>query len=128
MRDWVPLVVAICALLAGGYGAQASMRATKVNQEANQIKWLQEARTESAAAKKDADAATDAAASARRELNQTKIETAEVRDLVEELTRWILRVVDWSHDTTVDGPELRRLINGGPPSLREKTRPAKELP
>lgn len=128
MRDWVPLAVACCALIGAVYGAVASGRATKVNQEANQIKWLQDARVESAAAKREADAATDVAASARRELNQTRRETAEVRDLVEELTRWILRVVDWSHDTTVDGPELRRLINGGPPSLREKARPAKELP
>jgi hypothetical protein len=133
MRDYLPLAVAVCALIAGVYGARASTRATRVNQEANQIKWIQEARQDSIAAKKDAAEATDAAADIKRELAQNKRETIELRDLTEELTRWILRVVNWAHDETMDGPELKRLINGGPPSLRsngsrQAPPPSREIP
>lgn len=119
MRDWIPFFVAGIGALAGFYGAWASSRATKVNQEANQIKWLQDARREAAEA-------TEEAAEAKRDLKQTRRETVELRDLVEELTRWTLRVVNWAHDDTVDGQELRRLINGGPPSLRDNG--ARQMP
>jgi transposase-like protein len=119
MRDWIPFLVAGLGAAAGFYGAWASSRATRVNQEANQIKWLQEARTDSISAKREAAEASEEAAEIRRDLVQTRRETVELRDLVEELTRWTLRVVNWAHDDTVDGLELRRLINGGPPSLRD---------
>jgi hypothetical protein len=120
MRDYIPLVVAICALAAGVYGARASMRATRVNQEVNQIKWLQEARIDATAAKKEAAEALEDAASAKRDLANTKRESVELRDLLEEVTRWVWRVVHFAHDESIDGPELRRLINGGPPSMRGK--------
>jgi type II secretory pathway predicted ATPase ExeA len=118
MRDWGPLLVAICALLGAVYAGRVSTRATRVNQEANQIKWLSDARSEAVSIRKDLDAATDELAETKRETKQTKAEAVELRDLIEELTRWVMRVVDWAHDETVDGPELRRLINGGPPSMR----------
>lgn len=122
MRDWVPLVVAFCALFAGSIAAIASMRATRVNQETNQIKWIQEARDQATAVRKDLDETTQDLAQTKRDLGQTKREVIEQRDLVEELTRWIIRVVGWAHDATVDGTELRRLINGGPPSMRASLR------
>jgi hypothetical protein len=118
MRDWGPLVVAVCAMVGALYAARASTRATRTNQEGNQIKWLADARDETARIRKDLDEATDELATTKRETKQTKAEAAELRDLIEELTRWVMRVVDWAHDETVDGPELRRMINGGPPSMR----------
>jgi hypothetical protein len=122
VRDWVPLVVAMCALAAGLFGGFASMRATRVNAEANQIKWLEEARTQAASVRKDLDATSADLVSTNRNLAQANGRIAELGDLVEEMTRWTLRVVDWAHDDNVDGPELRRLINGGPPSMRASAR------
>lgn len=122
MREWLPLVIAVCALITGGIAAIASTRATRVNQESNQVKWLQEARDQAASVRKDFTEMSEDFADTRRELGQTKRDVIEQRDLVEEMTRWIIRVVDWSHDATVDGPELRRLINGGPPSMRAALR------
>lgn len=116
------MVVALCALAAGIFGGIASIRATKTNQEANQIKWLADAREQSVTIRADLDKARDDLADTRRDLVQTKRQVTEQRDLIEEVTRWIIRVVDWAHDETVDAAELRRLINGGPASFRAELR------
>lgn len=118
MRDWAPMVVALCALAAGIFAGIASIRATKTNQEANQIKWLADAREQTVTIRRDLDKTQEDLATTRRDLVQTKRQITEQSDLVEEATRWIMRVIDWAHDDTVDHAELRRLINGGPPSLR----------
>jgi hypothetical protein len=118
MNVWVPFLVAGVALMGTLYSVQASMRATRVTQEANQVKWVEDARKEAHAAKVEADEVHNDLIETRRELTQTKRELGEVRDLTEELTRWALRVVTWSHDDTMTLNDLRRLIDGGPPSLR----------
>jgi len=130
MRDWVPLVVGVLGLLGALYAARVARSATAVNAEANQIKWLQEAKGEAAQARADAvqlrrdfEQMSETAANTRRDLSQTRREVIEQRDLIEELTRWTLRVVDWAHDPETTWPELRRLINGGPPSMRSAYRP-----
>lgn len=118
MRDWVPLVVAVCALAAGVFAGIASIRATKTNQEANQIKWLADAREQSAKVQRDMDKVQEDLATTRRDLVQTKRQITEQSDLIEETTRWCIRVIDWAHDDTMSHAELRRLINGGPATLR----------
>lgn len=130
MRDWIPLAVALVALFSGVYGARASLRATRTNTETNQIKWLQDARADAAtakreaeAAKREADTALTEAHDARRDLTAMRREMEEQRDLTEEMTRWIIRVVDWARDDELPTHELRRLINGGPPSLRHQIGP-----
>lgn len=122
MRELMPLVIALAALFGAFLAYRASTRATAVNQEANQIKWLEQAKNEAAAAKREADSARQEATETKRELAQTKYKAVEFGDLLEEYTRWILRVIGWARDEALPEQELRRLINGGPPSLRTGTR------
>lgn len=132
--QYVALIVAVCGLIGGIYGARTARRAAAVGSEANQIKWVElakaeaeSARREATAAKgdaedarRDADAAKDEAAQARRDLAQYRRDAVEVHDVLDELTRWALRVVNWAQDESINRGELARLINGGPPSLRAK--------
>ena len=121
--------IGILGILAGLYATRVSREATRtsreMSRETNQIKWLQEAKDDAAQAKKDsreareeADEVRDDLAETKRDLAQAKRELTEQRDLNEELTRWALRAVTWAADPTIDREEIRRLINGGPPSLR----------
>lgn len=128
MRDWAPIVVTLVSMVAAVYAARASTRATRVNEDGNRIKWLQEAKDEARLAKSEAERATEEAAEVRRELATTKRKAVELGDLLEEYTRWALRVIDWSCDDSMPHAELRRLINGGPPSLRAMTKKAPPPP
>lgn len=129
MRDWVPLLVAGCALIAALVNMRGTMRQTAATGEANAIKWLQEAKEDAARARGEADRAKAEAddcleecAKNRRLLNQTRREIAELRDLVDELTAWTLRVVGAKNDPKTTMAELRQIIDHGPPSLRQITR------
>jgi hypothetical protein len=123
MRDMIPLIVAACSLVGVLYSVTASRKATRVSQETNQIKWVEDARREAHAAKKEADEVKEDLVTTRREVLSTRREAQELHDLVDELTRWTMRVVNWAQDDTVGYDELRRLINGGPPSLRNRIGP-----
>jgi hypothetical protein len=125
IKDYGTLIIGLLGILAGVYATRVSRQATRVTRETNQIKWLQEAKDDAAKAKRDAHEASDEAerikedlAETRRDLALTKIDLIEQRDLNEELTRWCLRAVTWAADPLIDREEIRRLINGGPPSLR----------
>lgn len=120
MTQWAPTLAAVLAFSAALFAARASTRATRVNEDVNRLKWVQEAKSEATAAKAEREAAAEQVVEIRRELTLAKREAIELRDTTEELTRWIYRVVDWAADPTVADPELRRLINGGPASLRTR--------
>jgi hypothetical protein len=129
MRDWVPLLVAGCALVAALVNMRGTLRQAGASQESNQIKWLQEAKDDAHKAKAEADRAKTEAdevheesALIRRQLNQTRREVAELRDLVEELTGWALRVIAAKSDPNITLPELRQVIDHGPPSIRSTAR------
>lgn len=131
MRDWVPLLVAGCALLAAMVNMRGTLRQSSASQEANQIKWLQEAkddaaraRAEAVRAKTEADECMETCAQNRRLLSQTRVEVSELKDLVEEITRWTIRVVTAKEDPKVTTGELKQIIDHGPPSLRSTTRKA----
>lgn len=125
MRDWVPIVVAACALLAAYANYRGTLRVSKSNEEGNQLKWLAEAKRDAADAKREADEALEEAAQAKRELAQTRRKAAEMEDTIEEVMRWVLRVVTWKDDPGMTLDELRRLIDHGPPPLRERVREIK---
>lgn len=125
MRDWVPIVVAACALAAALSNYRGTIRVSRANEAGNQLKWLQEARddaakarTEADRAKTEADETRDESAQTRREIMQTRRELIELRDLVDELTRWTLRVVAAKNDPDITLDDLRHIIDNGPPSLR----------
>lgn len=119
MRDWVPIVVAAFALAAALANYRGTLRVSRSNEEGNQLKWLAEAKSEAAAAKREADEAAEESAEVRRELVKTRRQVAELNDIVEELTRWTLRVLAWKSDPDMTMDEIRRLINGGPASMRD---------
>lgn len=126
MRDWIPVVVALCALAAGLANYRGTLKVSRSNEEGNQLKWLQEAKNDAAAAKKEADEAADEAAEVKRELAHVRRKAAEMEDLMEEVVRWVLRVVAWKDDPTMTMEELRVLIDHGPPSLRDRVRAQRE--
>jgi hypothetical protein len=125
MREWGTLVIALLSVAAGLYATKASREATRTSRETNQIRWLQEARVEAESAKKDlrelrseADSLHDDMAETKREMRAAEVKLTEATDVIEELSRWALRVITWAADPTIDREELRRLINGGPSYLR----------
>jgi hypothetical protein len=120
MRDWVPLMVAAFALAAAIANYRGTIRVSRANEEGNQLKWLQAAREEAHAAKEEADETREECAATKRDLAQTERKLVELGDLVEELTRWTLRVLAWKDDPGMSMEEIRRLINGGPPSMRRQ--------
>jgi hypothetical protein len=118
MRDWVPIVVAAFAVAAALANYRGTLRVSKSNEEGNHLKWLQVARDDAQAAKREADATREESAETRRELTRTKREVSELHDLVDELTRWTLRVIAAKDDPQISLTELRQIIDGGPPSIR----------
>jgi hypothetical protein len=55
MRDWVPIVVAACALAAALANYRGTLRVSRSNEEGNHLKWLQAFREDARDAKKEAD-------------------------------------------------------------------------
>src|SRR3982751_3561786 len=113
MRDWVPIIVAVCSLAAVLINYRSTKRVSQSNEEGNHLKWLQAARDDAQVARKGADAARVEADEAKHELSQTKRELVELNDLVDELTRWTLRVVSAKNDRETTLAELGRIIGHG---------------
>lgn len=127
MREWFTLVVGVLGILSAVYATRTSRQATSVSREANQIKWLQEAKDDAREAKKEADEVKDDLETTRRELSatnrelrKTQDEAVDLRDDLDAVAKWVAKVVMWAHDAELPDPELRRLINGGPPQLRHR--------